>query len=151
MLAAIVGARVTRSFWLGSANCPALVYQRQESILGFRRNLPVSRFTTKPEHEKTELLYTRGLAYRDGIRVKKNVPRAADLFLQAANEGNTLAQVALGELYSTTGEGIETNYSEALQWFKKAANKGYEPAYFKLGAFFYEVKHDFTKAFEWFR
>jgi localization factor PodJL len=52
--------------------------------------------------------------------------------LQAANNGEADAAFEVGERY-LTGNGVETNLTEALNWFEKAVSKGSAAAAFRLG------------------
>ena len=45
--------------------------------------------------------------------------------------GNSSAQNSLGACYYN-GEGVEQNYTEAVKWFRKAAEQGHEDAKKKL-------------------
>jgi TPR repeat protein len=70
-----------------------------------------------------------------------------------AEKGDVLAQYNLGRLY-LLGEGVETNFLEAVKWFRKAAEQGDADAQFNVG-FAYElgrgVTQDYTEAAEWYK
>ena len=55
--------------------------------------------------------------------------------LKQADEGNVQAQCALGNIFYN-GEGVRRNYCEALRWFRKAAEQGYDKAQNILGALY---------------
>jgi TPR repeat protein len=61
-------------------------------------------------------------------------PPASDLAeLQAkADAGDAAAMVRLGRLYAT-GSGVEKDYVEAFDWYKRAAAKGNPDAMYALG------------------
>lgn len=70
-----------------------------------------------------------------------------------ANSGNGRAQYLLAECYRN-GRGVKQDYSEALSWYEKAANKNIVEAQYQLG-YFYEyglcgVKEDKNKSFSWY-
>lgn len=53
-----------------------------------------------------------------------------------------------------TGEGVPQDYSEALDWYRKAADQGDERAQYGLGLFFYEghgALQDRAEAARWYR
>jgi len=77
--------------------------------------------------------------------------RAATLFLPLATNGNPLAQLGLGEIY-TQGLVIQADYHIALQWYLAAAEQGNAQAQAKLGELYtngHSVPQDFTKALRW--
>ncbi len=47
--------------------------------------------------------------------------------LELAQEGKPDAQLELGIWYYL-GDGVEESYSEAVRWFRKAAEQGYDTA-----------------------
>lgn len=62
--------------------------------------------------------------------------------LKQADEGNVQAQCALGNIFYN-GEGVRRNYCEALRWFRKAAEQGYDKAQNILGTLYaigYEIR-----------
>lgn len=67
-----------------------------------------------------------------------------------ANHGNAQAQYMVGVLYFS-GEGVERNYAEARNWFRKAADQGDKLAQGKLGLMYdgYGVKQDYQEAYFW--
>lgn len=72
-------------------------------------------------------------------------------FTLAANEGCTEAEYMLGVCYSK-GNGTELNQLLALEWYEKAAKKGYVPAQLKLGYYYHFTRGDYYKqAFYWFQ
>ena len=62
----------------------------------------------------------------NGFGVKKDVEKAAELFRKAADMGNSTAMVNLGNLYEDGIPDGETDYTQAIIWYKKAADKGDE-------------------------
>ena len=49
-----------------------------------------------------------------------------------AEQGDTVSQFKLGNIYYN-GKNVPINYTEALQWYKKAALQGHADAQFNLG------------------
>jgi TPR repeat protein len=52
---------------------------------------------------------------------------------QAADQGNALAQVKIGQFYSH-GRGVAQNYDEAMRWYRIAADQGDAAAQTKMSA-----------------
>lgn len=80
---------------------------------------------------------------------------AADVqsLLERAEAGDAYAQAELGYRYHT-GEGIEQDYSKAIQWYRLAAEQGQPYAQYNLGlayAFGQGVEQDPAQAAEWYR
>jgi len=64
-----------------------------------------------------------------------------------------VAQFALGGLYYN-GDGVEQDASEAVTWYRKAAEQGYAKAQVALGLLYAQgigVDADNEEAFKWFR
>jgi TPR repeat protein len=63
------------------------------------------------------------------------------------------AQSALGTKY-LRGEGVRQDYSEAIRWYRKAADQGYTKGEFNLGYVYargYGVSQDYAQAARWYR
>ncbi len=72
--------------------------------------------------------------------------------MDAAEQGDAEAQFYLGVCYRD-GEGVQQDYRQAFQWFKKSAEQGDAAAQYCLGScysFGNGVQQDYKKAFEWF-
>jgi TonB family protein len=70
---------------------------------------------------------------------------------ELANQGDATAQFALGARYAT-GEDVKQDYSEALNWFSKAAEQGHVTSQATLGAYYWAgrgVPQDLHKAYFW--
>lgn len=72
--------------------------------------------------------------YPAGLRAFQNKDYAAALreWQSSGNAGDSQAQNAVGFLYEH-GLGVPVNRTEALQWYRKAAEHGYGPAEYNLG------------------
>jgi len=78
---------------------------------------------------------------------------AGNVCLKAANNGTPDAQFYLGFMYHT-GQGKEQSDSNALKWYRKAAEKKQTNAEFNLGVIYengQSVDVDLTKAAHWYR
>src|ERR1039457_4567861 len=78
---------------------------------------------------------------------------ALRLFRLLAEQGNAIAQSALGYMHET-GEGVPQDYSEAAKWYRLAGEQGDALAQTRLG-FMYEMgkggPQNFAEAAKWLR
>lgn len=65
--------------------------------------------------------------YESGVHVDKDLSRAAELFLQAAELGDAGSQYALGVMLMT-GAGMDQDSDRARHWLKQAAEQGHVSA-----------------------
>jgi TPR repeat protein len=80
-------------------------------------------------------------------------PKALRLLQPLANEGNAVAQNAIGFLY-LNGWGVKQDFKDALQWFHKAAEQEDSRAQFNLGWMYYQghgVPQDHAETARWYR
>ena len=69
-----------------------------------------------------------------------------------ANQGNALAQLNLGDVYSRGCE-VEQDYKQALYWWKKSAEQGSALIQFNLGLVYEKgegAEQDIDEAIKWF-
>ena len=74
--------------------------------------------------------------------------------LQAAKDGNAIAQTFIGLVYSSGApeQGIEQDYAKAVKWLTKGANAGIPHAQFGLATCYQlgnGVKQDYQEALKW--
>lgn len=69
----------------------------------------------------------KGLAHLD----TKNYSLALPLLIEAAERGNIEAMAAVGRIYDE-GLGVNRDYNKAQEWYTKAAEAGYTPAFYPL-------------------
>ena len=99
-------------------------------------------------HEPAQHLYEQAVAYAR----HDDYARAADLFRQAAEQGNRHAQYQLGLLYAR-GTGVKQDFREARNWLYKAAMAGHPKAQYHLGEMYARgdgVPEDHAEALVWF-
>lgn len=92
---------------------------------GVERNIPraVEHLRYATQSGKVEAYYTLGRAL-----LLVNVSEAIQAFEMGANVGGDVrCQFILGRIY-LRGVGVKKNIEKAKMWFKKAADKNYEPA-----------------------
>ena len=78
--------------------------------------------------------------------------KAAELFLQAAEQGNRPAQYFIG-LYYARGEGVTQDFGKSFKWLEKASMGGHPKAMYHLGEMYVHgdgVEVDHVKAMAWF-
>ncbi|MEI7819830.1 MAG: J domain-containing protein [Verrucomicrobiota bacterium] len=86
------------------------------------------------------------VSYRSGPRNEK-----FEQLLKAATQGDTGAQIALGDLYYY-GEGVPKDDAKSVKWYEKAGNQGDANAQKHLVVFYengWRVEKDLAKAAAW--
>src|SRR5439155_12304016 len=68
-----------------------------------------------------------GYCYDFGIGSSIDKQKAFELYQKAANLGNSVAQHNLANMYKN-GEGVDKNKDQAIYWYKKSAEQGYQNA-----------------------
>ena len=95
-----------------------------------------------------------GLKYQRGLNgTEKDMARAMDMYLKAAEQDYAEAQCRIGLIYEAGQGGID-NPELAAKWYKKAAKQNHEVALLHLGVFYMEgkgVKKDLEKAVKYLR
>jgi hypothetical protein len=82
--------------------------------------------------------YHYGFCVSRGFGVEANYHVGMHLLHQsAAHGGLAMAQMALADNYYEGIGGKEPDYSEALRWYRQAANQNYVDAVYKLGTIYY--------------
>ncbi len=104
-----------------------------------------------------------GKMYRQGLLGKDNAENADKFFAEAlrkfqeiepsAKKMQPYVQYRIGKMYNL-GYGTEQNYSEAFNWFEKAALAGNKYAQYSLGSLYYYgsgTEQSFENAFMWYK
>ncbi|KAF0530132.1 kinase-like protein [Gigaspora margarita] len=86
-----------------------------------------------------------GLFYHWMIGTDEKNVKIVELFVNAANKGDTIAQYFAGKCYAE-GWSTNKNKKKALEWYSRAAENECAAAECVLGEYFYKLKK-FTKAF----
>lgn len=81
---------------------------------------------------------------------RRDYAGAARLFMAVAEEGNVMAQVALGTMYAD-GVGVSRDEQTALRWLRPAAEKGWVGAQYSLAKVLYRGGLDYPEAARWYR
>ena len=69
-----------------------------------------------------------------------------------AEQGDVLAQVFLGDMYSK-GQSVPQDHAEAAKWYRRAAGQGVAAAQLNLGVLYskgWGVKQNYVQAHLWF-
>ena len=89
-----------------------------------------------------ELYYMKEIVYLNSLAQESTIDK----------KRRNKALCSIGHIYRY-GEGVEQDYSKALEWYNKAANAGNSAAMNNIG-YMYEfsegVEQDYTKALEWY-
>lgn len=112
------------------------------------------------ETSDTDEIYKLAYAHYNGLGVKKDLKRAEDLYIQAAENGNVEAMVALGDLYVVNITplerqlyGVPWDSVKSFYWYEKAAEAGHVESMVIVGNYTYAGKgtpKDFSNAVIWY-
>jgi TPR repeat protein len=75
------------------------------------------------------------------------------MYQLGAIKGNLKAQVGLGNLYRV-GNGVTQDATQAIHWYRKAADQNYPPAQYLLGVMYASdsnVATDYIQAYMWWK
>lgn len=102
---------------------------------------------------QSDFYFMEAEKYRKGEKVKLNLEKAYEFYLEAAKLGkiNAMVQVAF---FLEKGIGVEKNYYDAIKWYEKAAEKNDAIALNNLGVMYLDglgVQVDEIIAEEYFR
>jgi TPR repeat protein len=124
-----------------------------------------------------------GVLYENGWSVTKDIEQAGVWYQKAADQGDALARIALKRLQPQQnpseqigtispalmatpaeqnqrgdryfyGQGVEQNYVEAMEWYRKAADQGFADAQHNIGALYengWGVAKDIDQAKVWYQ
>lgn len=107
----------------------------------------------KNEKDKLRIAAESGVADAQcvlGLNYEENgdYAQAAHWLTLAAEQGDALAQIWLGDMY-LRGEGVEQSDDKALLWYNKSAEKDERLAFYKLGLMYFNgwgVEQDYSRA-----
>lgn len=104
-------------------------------------------------HEEDALGVDDMISLADEHWNNEEYEEAAELFLEAAEQGNAYAQYSIGFCYEK-GVGTNQAYRMAVEWYKKSAKQGYADAQCQLGHCYYNgngIPQNYSKAVEWYQ
>ena len=96
--------------------------------------------------------HNMGNLYRKGLGVEKDLKKAFELYMYAAERGHAEDQSNIGYMYMR-GEGVDVDYKQSMVWLDKATAQNWATAYDKIGLLYlngWGVKKDPARAFEAF-
>lgn len=99
------------------------------------------KHSTNPED-----LNTLALLYFNGVGVKQNINKGVEILQEAAEKGSAAAMDNIGNYYNSNWGGNDLD--AAMQWWQKAAEKGFGPSQATLGRLFKE-RGDYAQARKW--
>ena len=76
------------------------------------------------KHKKLQAAYLLGKAYAQGTVLPRDMEKALELFLTAAEKGNPYAQYLLGKIYYW-GDSVEQDREKGLEYIRQAAEQGH--------------------------
>jgi TPR repeat protein len=97
-----------------------------------------------------EKLLSKARCYLQGGACTFDPAKAFQLNMECANAGSAKAMNAIAIQYQK-GLGVDSNNTEAVKWFTKAAEAGYSTAWYNLALHYkYDSPVDFAKAYQCF-
>jgi TPR repeat protein len=103
----------------------ALMYKNENFLKDDNKVFELSKKCSVGKHSGGINLL--GYCYDNGIGTDIDTQKAFELYQEAANLGNKVAQHNLANMYEY-GEGVEKNTNKAIYWYKKSAEQGYQNA-----------------------
>jgi localization factor PodJL len=97
--------------------------------------------------------YRLAALYDKGIGVTRDVSLARSWYLKAANAGNARAMHNLAVLEAGDSDSGKPDYTDATQWFRRAAELGVRDSQFNLGVLYGRglgVSQDLGRSWMWF-
>ena len=93
-------------------------------------------------------------SFDDGFQAYEagDYKKALEIFKPLAEQGDTHAQFALGDMYGF-GEGVPQDYAKAVKWYRQAAEQGHLKAQLNLGSMYglgQGVPQDYIEAHKWY-
>lgn len=96
------------------------------------RNLAYKYFLKSAELGCPDAQFFAGQLYEYGEHVEKDLVKAAQLYREAADNGNMAAQYNLGVLYTNGDGGVTKNIEQAKHYYQLAADQGDSDALFNM-------------------
>ena len=128
---------------------------RYENGQGVEKNLTTAfdYYNKASELNYGSALNNLAWSYFNGDGVEADNDMALKCFLKAAEQNNLNAISNLGWIYNSGKCGQSINYSEAIKWISKAAERGDTNSQNRFGVCYWEgngVGKDIDRAIEWF-
>lgn len=94
-------------------------------------NLAFEWFKLSEENNYKKSATILAYFYLKGLHVNKNMVKAKEYFIKAANNNDTLAQNNLANIYNDRGD-----FKEALKWYKEGAKNGCVRSKYMTGVYY---------------
>jgi TPR repeat protein len=133
-------------------------FRKSKGKLSWEKKLPrelqelsdemVKMWTYAASEGDMQAQYNLGIVYSQGQGVKKDMKKAMDFYMKAADGGSVHAMVNAGHHYENTNQP-----AKGVALYKKAANLGYAMAQYNLGnnyLYGQGVKQSYADAAHWF-
>lgn len=146
--ASLLFAAIFSSLSVQATNVNVGIYAKNEG----RYDVALEVFKPLVEIGYGAAQYEMGEMYEFGLGLRKDLKKAADLYLKAAKQGYPRAQFRMSVIYEE-GKILPKNIKEAMKWLKKAATLGLPAAQFNYGVALSDgvkVPMDNKKAFYWY-
>ena len=131
----IDAARTRLAFLVFATAVPLAAAKAPRGVVEFRqgRTAEAMRFLpAEAEAGDRDAQTCLGTAYSLGLaKVPQDPARAAQWFLRAAAQGDSVARTELGRMHRE-GRGVPQDLQEARRWLSLAADQGFAPAQFEL-------------------
>lgn len=134
---------------------------RKGTLFGEDLKVALDLYKISTELGDHRALYETAMIFWQGVdgAIVTDKPKALQLLQEAAQQGNSAAQVRLGNIY-LKGSGLEAgvkidrNFNLAKRWLSEAARGGYVQAQMQLGQIFEEgvngEQSDLSEALYWY-
>jgi len=112
----------------------------------------VAIFRDLADRDNRDAKFMMGVMREGGYGVKKNLKKAAQWYLRAAEAGLPSAQYNLGIFYQF-GQGIRKSAAEAFAWHNRAALQGHASAQNNLASLYFigeGIQKDPIEAWKWY-
>lgn len=119
-------------------------------------DLKISRFRTETSNEKTSIADNGHDAYMKGCEFEnaKDYDSAFRWYIKAAESGNKIAMLSLGNLYME-GRGVKKDYISAMEWYQKSVAAGCEYGKSKIAELIKqtgnEITQDYAQVLQWYK
>ncbi|WEZ85878.1 caspase family protein (plasmid) [Rhizobium sp. 32-5/1] len=97
--------------------------------------------------------HNMGNLYRKGLGVEKDISKAFELYLYAAERGHVEDMSNVGFMYMQ-GQGVKQDYALAMKWLSAAADENWSSALDKIGLLYLKglgTKADIARAIDYFQ
>ena len=134
---------------------PATAQDFREGLRSFQRGeneQAVTIFRDLAARDDRDAQFMMGVMREGGYGVEKNLQKAANWYLRAAEAGLPSAQFNLGIFYQL-GQGVRKSAAEAFTWHRRAARQGHASAQNNLASLYFTgegIEKDSIEAWKWY-